>query len=60
MPAASMTARVSSTRSSIVGTAADRSDAPVPRLSNITKVLNDANRANTRRYSGASHANSMF
>ncbi len=60
IPAASITARVSSTLSSIVGTAVERSDTPVPRLSNNTNVLKAANRSNTRRYSGASQAISMF
>ena len=59
-PAASSTARVSSTRSSIVGTATVRSDAPVPRLSKCTTRQNRPIPSNTRRNSQRSHIVSML
>src|SRR2546421_4670095 len=58
-PTASITARTSSMRSSSVGTPADGSDSPVPRLSNKIRRLNDANRRKKRAEAFASHQFSM-
>ena len=57
-PAASITARMSSIRSSIVGGLEAGSDMPVPRLSNTINRENDASRVKNRARFGSSHATS--
>ena len=57
-PAASITARMSSIRSSIVGGLVAGSDMPVPRLSNTINRENDARRVKKRARLGSSHATS--
>jgi hypothetical protein len=52
---ASITARTSSIRSSSVGTPPNGSDIPVPRLSNMTKRLNEAMRPKKRAGALVSH-----
>ena len=57
-PTASITAPMSSIRSSIDGGLATGSDIPVPRLSNTINRENDASRVRNRASRGSSHATS--
>ena len=59
-PAASMTARMSSMRSSSVATSLIRSDIPVPRLSNTATRLNRPSPSRNRANSGRSHMASTW
>lgn len=59
-PAASITARTSSIRSSRVAASVTRSDKPVPRLSNKINRENDASRRKNRANGGHYHATSKF
>ena len=57
-PAASMTARTSSIRSSSVGAPTTGSESPVPRLSNMIKRANDVRRSIMWTTGGISQASS--
>ena len=61
-PAASITARTSSIRSSSVGrrSSGTGSERPVPRLSKTIRRANDASRRRNRAYEGSSHITSTF
>ena len=59
-PTASMTAPMSSIRSSIDGGLATGSDMPVPRLSNTISRENDASRVEKPGKAGSSHATSTW
>ena len=59
-PAASMTARTSSMRSSRVGASVTGSDSPVPRLSKTIRRENELSRSKKRANGGASHWSSRW
>ena len=59
-PAASITARTSSIRSSRVGTSATGSDSPVPRLSKRIRRENEPSRSKKRANGGDSHWSSKW